>query len=152
MSPKAKKFSDLAAPLHADPTRRARIETEKRAILAGMRLAELRAEYGLTQVQLAQHLGTTQEYVLSNRARRGHATVNHQALRRSSRRQPRAARRVRDRDVPIAMHNPGRKSAARRASSSAPPLVAHRNIAPPAGLLTPGAQRACWLLRRAMRQ
>lgn len=63
MSRKAKKFSDLAAPLYADPARRERIETEKRAILTGLRLAELRAEQGLTQVQLAQLLGTTQENV-----------------------------------------------------------------------------------------
>jgi lipase chaperone LimK len=64
MSPKAKKFSDLAAPVYADPDRRERIETEKRAILTGLRLAaELRAEQGLTQVQLARRLGTTQENV-----------------------------------------------------------------------------------------
>jgi hypothetical protein len=30
MSPKTKKFSDLAAPLYADPERRERIETQKR--------------------------------------------------------------------------------------------------------------------------
>ena len=63
MTPKTKKFSDLAAPLYADPERRARIETEKRAILTGLRLAELRAGQGLTQVQVAQRLGTTQENV-----------------------------------------------------------------------------------------
>ena len=33
MSPKAKKFKDLAAPLYGDPDRRERIETEERAIL-----------------------------------------------------------------------------------------------------------------------
>jgi DNA-binding XRE family transcriptional regulator len=63
MSPKTKKFSDLAAPLYADPERRERIETQKRAMLTGIRLAELRAEHGLTQVELAQRLGTTQENV-----------------------------------------------------------------------------------------
>jgi DNA-binding XRE family transcriptional regulator len=63
VTPKTKKFSDLAAPLYADPERRARIETEKRAILTGLRLAELRAGQGLTQVQVAQRLGTTQETV-----------------------------------------------------------------------------------------
>jgi DNA-binding XRE family transcriptional regulator len=63
VSPRSKKFSDLAAPLRADPKRRARVEAEKRAILTGLRLAELRAERGLTQVQLARRLGTTQENV-----------------------------------------------------------------------------------------
>jgi DNA-binding XRE family transcriptional regulator len=63
VSPKAKKFNDLAAPLRADPKRRARIETEKRAILTGLHLAELRTERGLTQVQLAERLGTSQENV-----------------------------------------------------------------------------------------
>jgi DNA-binding XRE family transcriptional regulator len=63
VSPKTKKFGELAAPLYADPERRARMKTEKRAILAGLHLAELRAQRGLTQVQLAQRLGTTQENV-----------------------------------------------------------------------------------------
>jgi DNA-binding XRE family transcriptional regulator len=63
MSPKAKKFRDLAAPLYADPTQRARVESETEAILTGLRLAELRAEQRLTQVQVAEKLGTTQENV-----------------------------------------------------------------------------------------
>lgn len=63
MSPKTKKFHDLTAPLYANPTRRARIEAETQAILTGLRLAELRTEQGLTQVQVAERLGTTQENV-----------------------------------------------------------------------------------------
>ena len=63
MSPKTKKFHDLTAPLYANPKRRARIEAETQAILTGLRLAELRTEQGLTQVQLAERLGTTQENV-----------------------------------------------------------------------------------------
>ena len=63
MSPKTKKFHDLAAPLYANPNRRARIEAETQAILTGLRLAELRTEQGLTQVQVAERLGTTQENV-----------------------------------------------------------------------------------------
>ena len=63
MSPKTKKFHDLAAPLYADPKRRARIEAETQAILTGLRLADLRTEQGLTQVQVAERLGTTQEDV-----------------------------------------------------------------------------------------
>lgn len=63
MSPRTKKFSDLAAPIYGDPQRRARVEKETREVLAGLRLAELRAERGLTQVQLADRLGMTQENV-----------------------------------------------------------------------------------------
>jgi len=63
MSPKTKKFHDLTAPLYADAKRRARIEGETQAILTGLRLAELRTEQGLTQVQVAERLGTTQENV-----------------------------------------------------------------------------------------
>jgi DNA-binding XRE family transcriptional regulator len=62
VSPKTKRFRDLAAPVYADPERRARVE-ETREILTGLRLAELRAERGLTQVQLAERLGMTQENV-----------------------------------------------------------------------------------------
>jgi DNA-binding XRE family transcriptional regulator len=63
VNPKTKKFRDLAAPLYADPERRARIEKQKREIVTGLRLAELRAERGLTQVQLAERLGMTQENI-----------------------------------------------------------------------------------------
>ena len=60
MTPKTKKFSDLAAPLYADPERRERIAAEKQAVLAAMRLAELRESRGLTQLQLAEQLGVSQ--------------------------------------------------------------------------------------------
>jgi len=60
MSPKTKKFADLAAPLYADPERRDRIAAEKQAVLAAMRLAELRESRGLTQLQLAEQLGVSQ--------------------------------------------------------------------------------------------
>jgi len=60
MTPKTKKFADLAAPLYADPERRSRIATETQAVLAAMRLAELRESRGLTQLQLAERLGVTQ--------------------------------------------------------------------------------------------
>jgi DNA-binding Xre family transcriptional regulator len=63
MSPKTKKFRDLAAAVYADPDRRARVESETRAILTGLRLAELRCQLGVTQVQLAERLGMTQENV-----------------------------------------------------------------------------------------
>jgi DNA-binding XRE family transcriptional regulator len=63
MSPKTKRFHDLTTPLYANPKRRARIEAETQAILTGIRLAELRTEQGLTQVQVAERLGTTQENV-----------------------------------------------------------------------------------------
>lgn len=60
MTPSTKKFTDLAAPLYADPKRRARIEAETQAVLAAMRLAELRESRGLTQRQLAERLGVSQ--------------------------------------------------------------------------------------------
>jgi DNA-binding XRE family transcriptional regulator len=63
VSPKTKQFRDLAAPVYANPERRARVEKETGEILTGLRLAELRAERGLTQVQLAERLGMTQENV-----------------------------------------------------------------------------------------
>jgi DNA-binding Xre family transcriptional regulator len=63
MSPKTKKFNDLVAPLKADPERRAQIEEGTREILTAVRLVELRRERGLTQVQLAERLGMTQENV-----------------------------------------------------------------------------------------
>lgn len=63
MSPKTKKFRDLVAPLDADPEHRAAIEAEKQLILTAIGLAELRREVGLTQEQLAERLGVSQENV-----------------------------------------------------------------------------------------
>lgn len=63
MSPTTRKFSELAAPLHANPERHAKIEQGKREILTAIRLAELRTEAGITQVQLADRMGVTQENV-----------------------------------------------------------------------------------------
>ncbi|MGH2928316.1 MAG: helix-turn-helix domain-containing protein [Solirubrobacteraceae bacterium] len=63
MSPKTKKFSELVAPIMTDPVRRARIEQGTREILTAVRLAGLRTEAGLTQAQLAERLGVTQENV-----------------------------------------------------------------------------------------
>lgn len=60
MTPRTKKFAELAAPLYADPAIRAEIEAEKQAVLSAMRLAELRESRGLTQQQLAERLGVTQ--------------------------------------------------------------------------------------------
>jgi DNA-binding XRE family transcriptional regulator len=60
MTPKTKKFADLAAPLYADPASAARVRTEVQAVLAAMRLAELRESRGLTQSQLAEQLGVSQ--------------------------------------------------------------------------------------------
>jgi hypothetical protein len=59
LSPKTRRFHDPPVPLYANPKRRARIEAETQATLTG--LAELRTEQGLTQVQVAQRLGTTQQ-------------------------------------------------------------------------------------------
>jgi transcriptional regulator with XRE-family HTH domain len=58
--PRTKKFSELAAPLHADHDRHERIQRETRRIVAGQRLAELRSSRGLTQAQVAEQLGVTQ--------------------------------------------------------------------------------------------
>lgn len=63
MSPKTKKFSDLVAPIMADPARRAEVEQGAREILTAVRLVELRTEQGLTQAQLAERLGVSQENV-----------------------------------------------------------------------------------------
>ena len=63
MSPKTKKFHDLVAPLNADQDHRAAVEAEKQLMLTAIRLAELRRETGLTQEQLAERLGVSQENV-----------------------------------------------------------------------------------------
>jgi DNA-binding XRE family transcriptional regulator len=53
-------FSDLAAEAKADPVRRERIATYKRAMLDALALAELRAQRGVTQQDVAGKLGVTQ--------------------------------------------------------------------------------------------
>lgn len=58
--PNTKPFSELAAAIKADPVRRARIETEKRAMLDALALAELRARRGATQQDVAAELGVSQ--------------------------------------------------------------------------------------------
>ena len=63
MSPKTKKWSELATPLLPDPERRAEIEAEKNLILTAVRLRALRVEAGLTQAQLAERLGVSQKNV-----------------------------------------------------------------------------------------
>ena len=57
---KAKPFRDLATKIKADPVRRARIATYKRAMEDTLALAALRAERGLTQTEVAASLGVTQ--------------------------------------------------------------------------------------------
>ncbi len=53
-------FSELADTINADPVRRVEIETYKRAIRDAMALAELRAQQGVTQKELAAVLGVSQ--------------------------------------------------------------------------------------------
>lgn len=55
-----KPFAVLAAKAKADPVRRARIATYKRAMDDSLALAELRAVRGLTQTEVAETLGVTQ--------------------------------------------------------------------------------------------
>lgn len=58
-----KDFDELAAPIDADPVRRARAEEYKQKVEAKIfahQLAELRSELGVNQVDLAQKLGITQ--------------------------------------------------------------------------------------------
>jgi transcriptional regulator with XRE-family HTH domain len=58
MTPKTKKFSELAGPLYADPDSRLRIAAHKAAMLA-----ELREALDTTQAQLAGLLDVSQENV-----------------------------------------------------------------------------------------
>jgi DNA-binding XRE family transcriptional regulator len=55
-----KKFSDLAAPIKADPVRAARVAEYGRAIDAALALAEIRKEQELTQTEVAEVLGVSQ--------------------------------------------------------------------------------------------
>jgi DNA-binding XRE family transcriptional regulator len=57
---KTKAFGELAAKIKADPVRRARISTYKRAMEDALALAELRAQRGVTQQEMAETLGVTQ--------------------------------------------------------------------------------------------
>ena len=57
---KTKPFAELAAKVKADPVRRERIETSKRAIRDALDLADLRARQDMTQQEMAQILGVTQ--------------------------------------------------------------------------------------------
>jgi len=53
-------FAEIAAEAKADPVRRERIATYKRAMLDALALAELRAQRGVTQQDVAGKLGVTQ--------------------------------------------------------------------------------------------
>ena len=52
-------FAELAEEARADPVRRARIETYKRAMRDAIALAELRKQRGATQTDLAEALEVT---------------------------------------------------------------------------------------------
>ncbi len=60
---KTKAFSDLSAEVRKRPGAAAEIDARKRAIIAAVRLNELRKQRGQTQVQLADLLGMTQANV-----------------------------------------------------------------------------------------
>jgi DNA-binding XRE family transcriptional regulator len=57
----AKPFRKLEKDVLADPRRAARVDAYKRAIDAALRLAELRERRGLTQAELADALGVSQQ-------------------------------------------------------------------------------------------
>ena len=56
-------FSELRAQVEAKPGARERIEARKRAMRDVLKLAELRADVGVTQVELAHALNVTQSNV-----------------------------------------------------------------------------------------
>jgi DNA-binding XRE family transcriptional regulator len=56
-------FSELRAQVEAKPGARERIEARKRAMRDALRLAELRARVGVTQIELAQTLNVSQSNV-----------------------------------------------------------------------------------------
>jgi transcriptional regulator with XRE-family HTH domain len=72
---RAKKFDDLRKHVDADPTRRARVEEHKQAMLG-----ELRRKLGLTQAVVADRLDVTQENV--SQIERGEADVRLSTLSR----------------------------------------------------------------------
>jgi DNA-binding XRE family transcriptional regulator len=57
---RTKPFAELAIKIKADPIRRARIATYKRAMQDALALAELRAQRGITQQEMSETLGVTQ--------------------------------------------------------------------------------------------
>lgn len=58
--PKTKPFSQLAAPIDADPARRARVEQLRTAMQDAVALQELRAARQVTQEQMAERLAVSQ--------------------------------------------------------------------------------------------
>ncbi len=60
---KTKPFAELAEKVKADPVRRERIATYKRAMEIALALAELRAQQDKTQEELADVFGGTQAYI-----------------------------------------------------------------------------------------
>jgi len=60
---KTKPFAELAAKVKADPVRRERIETAKRATMDALALADFRARQAMTQKEMAQILGVTQSNI-----------------------------------------------------------------------------------------
>ena len=63
MARRSKAFSDLSAEVRKRPGAAEEIDARKRAIIAAVRLAELREQMGKTQTQLAELLGMTQANV-----------------------------------------------------------------------------------------
>ncbi len=63
MARRSKAFNDLSAEVRKRPGAAAEIDARKRAIIAAVRLAELREQMGKTQTQLAEVLGMTQANV-----------------------------------------------------------------------------------------
>lgn len=63
MARRSKAFSDLSAEVRKRPGAAEEIDARKRAIVAAVRLAELREQMGKTQTQLAEVLGMTQANV-----------------------------------------------------------------------------------------
>lgn len=57
---KRKPFSELGKEVRERPGAAAEIDARKNAIVTAVRLAELRAQFGKTQTELAQVLGMTQ--------------------------------------------------------------------------------------------
>lgn len=63
MAKSTKPFSELSKEVRKRPGAAAEIDARKRAIVAAVRLAELREHIGKTQTQLAEVLGMTQANV-----------------------------------------------------------------------------------------